>query len=66
MLASGRAPEIARHGHDVLWAGSFPGDPADDEFLAFALNEGRVVVTLDKDFGELAVAFGRMRESSGS
>jgi predicted nuclease of predicted toxin-antitoxin system len=55
----GAAAELAPHGHDVLWAGNFPGDPSDDELLAFALNEGRVVVTLDKDFGELAVAFGR-------
>ena len=30
-------------------------DPGDAEILAFAARERRVVVTLDKDFGELAV-----------
>ncbi len=54
----GAAAELVRHGHDVVWAGDFPDSPGDDEVLAFALDEGRVVVTLDKDFGELAVAFG--------
>jgi len=33
--------------------------------LAFALKEGRTVVTLDKDFGELAVAFFRRSVGGG-
>ncbi|MGD9645478.1 MAG: DUF5615 family PIN-like protein, partial [Pirellulales bacterium] len=41
-------------GHDVVWAGSWPRDPGDEEFLARAFAEERVLVTLDKDFGELA------------
>ncbi len=34
-------------------------DPGDDAIIALAHREGRVLVTLDKDFGELAVALGR-------
>lgn len=53
------AKELVAHGHDVIWVGDWPTDPGDEEILAFALKEERVVVTLDKDFAELAVAFGR-------
>ncbi len=54
----GAVAELAEFGHDAVWAGDFPDSPADDEILATALKENRVVVTLDKDFGELAVVFG--------
>jgi predicted nuclease of predicted toxin-antitoxin system len=42
-------------GHDVIWAGDWPEDPGDDEILARAHREARILVTLDKDFGELAI-----------
>ncbi len=42
-------------GHDVVWAGDWPTDPGDDEILALAYQESRILITLDKDFGELAV-----------
>lgn len=42
-------------GHDVVWTGSWPRDPGDEEILARAFAEERVLVTLDKDFGELAI-----------
>jgi len=45
-------------GHDVVWAGDWEQDPGDDEILAQAHREGRVLVTLDKDFGELAIVRG--------
>lgn len=35
--------------------GDWPADPGDDEILALACQEGRILITLDKDFGELAV-----------
>ena len=38
-------------GHDVVWTGSWEADPGDEEILAHAVREGRVLVTLDKDFG---------------
>lgn len=42
-------------GHDVIWAGDWLEDPGDEEILALAYKEGRILVTLDKDFGELVV-----------
>ena len=42
-------------GHDVIWAGDWLEDPGDDVILARAHGEQRVLVTLDKDFGELAI-----------
>jgi predicted nuclease of predicted toxin-antitoxin system len=50
---------LARAGHDVVWTGDWEKDPGDDEILAIAHTESRVLVTLDKDFGELAVVFGQ-------
>jgi len=46
-------------GHDVTWAGDWPDDPGDEALLSAANVEGRVLVTLDKDFGELAVVRGQ-------
>ncbi len=42
-------------GHDVVWVGDWAHDPGDEEIIAWAANETRILVTLDKDFGELAV-----------
>jgi predicted nuclease of predicted toxin-antitoxin system len=42
-------------GFDVEWAGSWPSDPGDDEILTRSIAEMRILITLDKDFGELAV-----------
>lgn len=53
------AAEIRSAGHDTIWAGDWPSDPGDDEILARALEEKRILVTLDKDFGELAIVFGK-------
>jgi predicted nuclease of predicted toxin-antitoxin system len=53
----GAAAELVALGHDVVWAGDWPS-LGDEEILAIALKEGRVLVTIDKDFGELAVVFG--------
>jgi predicted nuclease of predicted toxin-antitoxin system len=47
--------DLQQAGHDVVWAGDWPSDPGDEEILAIAHDQGRVLVTLDKDFGELAV-----------
>ena len=49
---------LQARGHDVVWAGDSETDPGDEEILGRAHREGRVLVTLDKDFGQLAVAFG--------
>lgn len=53
---SGRVRDaLAQAGHDVVWVGDWPDDPGDAALLARAHGEQRVVVTLDKDFGELAI-----------
>jgi len=51
----GASEELQSAGHDVVWAGEWPEDPGDDEILERANREGRILVTLDKDFGELAI-----------
>lgn len=51
--------ELRAAGHDVIWAGDWPSDPGDDEILAQAHRENRILVTLNKDFCELAIVRGR-------
>jgi len=46
---------LSLSGHDVVWGGDWERDPGDAEILSLANTEDRVLVTLDKDFGELAV-----------
>lgn len=46
-------------GHDVQEARERGTDPGDEALLAQALAEGRVLVTLDKDFGALVFAKGK-------
>jgi predicted nuclease of predicted toxin-antitoxin system len=41
-------------GHDVVWIRTEAPGSRDDEILARARGEDRVLVTFDKDFGELA------------
>jgi predicted nuclease of predicted toxin-antitoxin system len=40
-------------GHDVVDAGDSAADPGDPELLAAAAADGRILVTIDKDFGKL-------------
>ena len=46
-------------GHDAVWTGEWAQDPGDDEILDNAHQQNRILITLDKDFGELAVVHGR-------
>ncbi len=46
-------------GHDVEWVGDWSADPGDEHILATAARQGQVLVTLDKDFGELAILYRR-------
>ena len=41
--------------HDVIYVEELEGNPSDDELLRLAAATERVIVTRDKDFGELAV-----------
>ena len=46
---------VQEAGQDVEWVGNWPEDPGDDEILNHAHRQGSILVTLDKDFGELAI-----------
>lgn len=50
--------ELSEAGHDVEWVGDWTHDPGDLEILDRSRRERAVLVTLDKDFGELAVIRG--------
>ena len=41
-------------GHDVVWVRLVAPGSADSQVLARAAREGRILLTFDKDFGELA------------
>ncbi len=45
---------LRERGHDVFWARTGSPGASDTAVLARAQAEGRLVVTFDKDFGELA------------
>jgi predicted nuclease of predicted toxin-antitoxin system len=57
-LSARAKAELNGAGHDVVWAGDWPEDPGDETILARAYEERRILVTLDKDFGELVVLRG--------
>ncbi len=54
----GAKKELVAAGHDVVWCGDWERDPGDLEILAIAKREQRILITLDKDFGELAIVRG--------
>ena len=54
-MAGSVAPALAEAGHEVECVVDWPSDPGDAAILEHAHNAGQVVLTLDKDFGELAV-----------
>jgi predicted nuclease of predicted toxin-antitoxin system len=45
-------------GHNVLWIGTMEKDPGDIFIIEQAFREKRILITLDKDFGELAILRG--------
>ena len=51
----GAKTELQAAGHDVLWTGDLAQDPGDEDILVQTHREQRVLITLDKDFGELAI-----------
>jgi predicted nuclease of predicted toxin-antitoxin system len=58
-VAVGVKTRLIEAGHDVVWAGDWETDPGDEEILSRTHDQGRVLVTLDKDFGELAIVHGK-------
>ena len=51
----GAAVVLRAAGHEVETVADWPADPGDEEILARTLQASQVLITLDKDFGELAV-----------
>ena len=49
---------LETQGHDVVWVGHWQADPGDRAIMRQAYDDGRVLVTLDKDFGERAIVMG--------
>ncbi|MBV8425818.1 MAG: DUF5615 family PIN-like protein [Hyphomicrobiales bacterium] len=45
---------LEQAGHDVVWVRTAAPGSKDEIILAWAVREGRVLITFDKDFGELA------------
>ena len=63
LLANENFPSLAvtalrEAGHDVLWARTDMPGAMDDIILQRAQDDTRLVVTFDKDFGELAFRWG--------
>ena len=63
-LANENAPvdtvEAARRaGHDITWMSEIAPGTEDDSVLEMSVREQRVLVTFDKDFGELAFRRGK-------
>lgn len=54
---SGR--ELRNAGHDVLYIAEFAASLSDTEVMALASREGRLLRTVDKDFGELVFRRGQ-------
>lgn len=49
---------LRKDGHDVMWVRTECPGVGDQTVLALAQSEGRIVLTFDKDFGELAFRAG--------
>ena len=49
---------LRQAGHDVFWVRTEMGGATDEEVLAHAISESRVLLTFDKDFGDLVFQFG--------
>lgn len=53
------ADALRRQGHDIVWIGDNFSGSLDSAVLAKAERERRVLITKDKDFGELAFRAGQ-------
>jgi len=49
---------LIAEGHDAAWCGDWQKDPGDSAVLAYAHEHRRILLALDKDFGELAILKG--------
>lgn len=51
--------ELQAAGMDVKWIPEIGPDPGDEAIVEMALEEDRVLVTIDKDFGDLVFVFSK-------
>jgi len=49
--------DLRKAGHDVMWVPELKKDPGDDAILSWSVEEKRILVTADKDFGDLIFVF---------
>jgi len=56
---SGARETLRASGHDVESTADWHRDPGDDDVLSHAFRNSQVLITLDKDFGELIVVLQR-------
>ena len=54
----GALADLTAAGHDTIWTGDWETDPGDRAILKSAYEQDRILVTLDKDFGERAIVYG--------
>ncbi|MEM7108257.1 MAG: DUF5615 family PIN-like protein [Bacteroidota bacterium] len=58
----GTMSALQNSGYDSIWVGNFLEDPGDEEILNLAYKQNRIRITLDKDFGELAIVKGYLHK----
>jgi predicted nuclease of predicted toxin-antitoxin system len=56
------AEYLQQAGYDVLFAGDIMAQADDSDILALAVHQQRIVVTNDKDFGELVFHTGQVHD----
>ena len=57
-VSAGVPRALVEAGYDVVYVADWPSDPGDVEILENAHQGARILVALDKDFGELAIVRG--------
>jgi predicted nuclease of predicted toxin-antitoxin system len=57
-LSAALVRSLRARGHDVLYVAEMAAGLSDAEVIALASHDGRLLLTEDKDFGELVVRFG--------
>lgn len=56
----GAVTALQARGHDIVWVRTAAPGSIDEDVLAWATREDRVLLTFDKDFGELACRVTRL------
>lgn len=62
-ISSFAVKDLKEAAHDVIWVAELKSDPGDEAILKKAFDEKRILVTADKDFGELVFVFSKPHPS---